>query len=101
MDLIEQFPGELQRTVDLMVEKEIRLRTPLEELQLLMEAKGGQGEELQEDGGEMGEEQQAIPRGLGEGIKEGEGGGGLGEVQGEAQGLVGQEEKVEDIPLPS
>ena len=37
MDAISYFPGELQSIVDLMEEKEIHVRVPLEELQLLME----------------------------------------------------------------
>nr|XP_008112882.1 PREDICTED: protein NRDE2 homolog [Anolis carolinensis] len=37
MDAIEYFPDELQETVDLMAEKELRVRVPIEELELLLE----------------------------------------------------------------
>ena len=37
MDAASIFPDMLQTVVDLIVEKELRLRTPLEELQLLMD----------------------------------------------------------------
>ena len=36
MDLLRAAPQELQSVLDLMAEKEVRLRTPLEELDLLM-----------------------------------------------------------------
>nr|XP_005888668.1 PREDICTED: protein NRDE2 homolog [Bos mutus] len=37
MDAIEYFPDEMQEVVDLMTEKELRVRLPLEELELLLE----------------------------------------------------------------
>lgn len=37
MDAIEYFPDELQEILDLMVEKELRVRLPIEELELLLE----------------------------------------------------------------
>ncbi|KAM6201491.1 nuclear exosome regulator NRDE2 [Rhynchocyon petersi] len=37
MDAIEYFPDEMQEIVDLMTEKELRVRLPLEELELLLE----------------------------------------------------------------
>ncbi|XP_053113151.1 nuclear exosome regulator NRDE2 isoform X3 [Hemicordylus capensis] len=37
MDAIEYFPDELQEMVDLMTEKELRVRVPIEELELLLE----------------------------------------------------------------
>ncbi|KAM3853173.1 nuclear exosome regulator NRDE2 isoform 2-T2 [Vipera latastei] len=37
MDAIEYFPDELQEFLDLMAEKELRLRVPIEELELLLE----------------------------------------------------------------
>ncbi len=39
MDCMHYFPDSLQEVCDLMVEKELRLRTPLEELDLLYENK--------------------------------------------------------------
>ena len=74
MDLIRHIPRELQKTADLMVEKEVRLRTPLEELTLLMGARGveyGQGDE----GATLAAE---------EGVQD-----------------IVEEERLEDIPLPS
>ncbi|XP_044291906.1 nuclear exosome regulator NRDE2 isoform X1 [Varanus komodoensis] len=37
MDAIEYFPNELHETLDLMTEKELRVRVPIEELELLLE----------------------------------------------------------------
>lgn len=37
LDAVEYFPDELQEVVDLMTEKELRVRLPLEELELLLE----------------------------------------------------------------
>lgn len=37
MDAIEYFPGEMQEILDLMTEKELRVRLPVEELELLLE----------------------------------------------------------------
>nr|XP_048711760.1 nuclear exosome regulator NRDE2 isoform X4 [Caretta caretta] len=37
MDAIEYFPDQLQETLDLMTEKELRVRVPIEELELLLE----------------------------------------------------------------
>lgn len=37
MDAVQLFPDQLQEFVDLMTEKEIRLRLPLEELDILLE----------------------------------------------------------------
>ncbi|XP_009073864.1 PREDICTED: protein NRDE2 homolog, partial [Acanthisitta chloris] len=37
MDAVEYFPDDLQETLDLMTEKELRVRVPLEELDLLLE----------------------------------------------------------------
>lgn len=37
MDAIEYFPEDLQETLDLMTEKELRVRVPMEELDLLLE----------------------------------------------------------------
>ncbi|XP_040083401.1 nuclear exosome regulator NRDE2 [Oryx dammah] len=37
MDAVEYFPDEMQEVVDLMTEKELRVRLPLEELELLLE----------------------------------------------------------------
>lgn len=37
MDAIEYFPDQLQETLDLMTEKELRVRVPVEELDLLLE----------------------------------------------------------------
>ncbi|CAL1288071.1 unnamed protein product, partial [Larinioides sclopetarius] len=37
MDGIEYFPDDLKQTIDFMVEKQIRIHTPLEEIKLLME----------------------------------------------------------------
>lgn len=37
MDAVQLFPGHLQEFVDLMTEKELRLRLPLEELDILLE----------------------------------------------------------------
>uniref|UniRef100_A0A8C5R346 NRDE-2, necessary for RNA interference, domain containing n=1 Tax=Leptobrachium leishanense TaxID=445787 RepID=A0A8C5R346_9ANUR len=37
MDAVEYFPDQLQETIDLMTEKELRVRVPLEELDLLLE----------------------------------------------------------------
>ncbi|XP_074812210.1 LOW QUALITY PROTEIN: nuclear exosome regulator NRDE2 [Natator depressus] len=37
MDAIEYFPDQLQETLDLMIEKELRVRVPIEELELLLE----------------------------------------------------------------
>ena len=37
MDAAQHLPDDLQDIVDLMVEKEIRLRAPLEEIELLMQ----------------------------------------------------------------
>ncbi|XP_004837131.1 protein NRDE2 homolog [Heterocephalus glaber] len=37
LDAVEYFPNELQETLDLMAEKELRVRLPLEELELLLE----------------------------------------------------------------
>ena len=37
MDAVEYFPNEMQEVVDLMTEKELRVRLPLEELELLLE----------------------------------------------------------------
>ncbi len=42
MDAVRYFPELLQEVTDLMVEKEIRLRTPLEELALLMDSVGNE-----------------------------------------------------------
>ncbi|XP_035689818.1 nuclear exosome regulator NRDE2-like [Branchiostoma floridae] len=46
MDAVQWFPNDLQDVLDIMVEKEIRVRAPLEEVELLMEGEGplGQGE---------------------------------------------------------
>lgn len=38
MDAVQLFPEQLQEFVDLMAEKELRLRLPLEELDILLEA---------------------------------------------------------------
>lgn len=37
MDAVQLLPDDLQDIVDLMVEKEIRVRAPLEEIELLMQ----------------------------------------------------------------
>ncbi len=37
MDAVEYFPEQLQETLDLMTEKELRVRVPIEELDLLLE----------------------------------------------------------------
>lgn len=37
MDAIEYFPDMLQEILDLMTEKELRVRVPIEELELLLE----------------------------------------------------------------
>jgi hypothetical protein len=37
MDAMEYFPDELQEILDVMTEKELRVRLPLEELELLLE----------------------------------------------------------------
>lgn len=37
MDAVEHFPDEMQEILDLMTEKELRVRLPLEELELLLE----------------------------------------------------------------
>lgn len=37
MDAVEYFPGEMQEILDLMTEKELRVRLPMEELELLLE----------------------------------------------------------------
>lgn len=37
MDAVEYFPDEIQEILDLMTEKELRVRLPLEELDLLLE----------------------------------------------------------------
>uniref|UniRef100_A0A8D0GH12 NRDE-2, necessary for RNA interference, domain containing n=1 Tax=Sphenodon punctatus TaxID=8508 RepID=A0A8D0GH12_SPHPU len=37
MDAVEYFPDQLQETLDLMTEKELRVRVPIEELELLLE----------------------------------------------------------------
>lgn len=37
MDAISYFPDELQEILDLMTEKELRVRVPIEELELLLE----------------------------------------------------------------
>lgn len=37
MDAVEYFPDHLQETLDLMTEKELRVRVPMEELDLLLE----------------------------------------------------------------
>ncbi|XP_039739942.1 nuclear exosome regulator NRDE2 [Pteropus medius] len=37
MDAVEYFPGEMQEILDLMTEKELRVRLPVEELELLLE----------------------------------------------------------------
>lgn len=37
MDAMEYFPDELQENLDLMAEKELRVRVPIEELELLLE----------------------------------------------------------------
>lgn len=37
MDAVEYFPDDLQETLDLMTEKELRVRVPMEELDLLLE----------------------------------------------------------------
>lgn len=37
-DAISHFPDELQRLVEVMEERELRIRAPLEEVQLLLEA---------------------------------------------------------------
>lgn len=37
MDAVEYFPDDLQETLDLMTEKELRVRLPMEELDLLLE----------------------------------------------------------------
>jgi hypothetical protein len=47
MDLLHTDPSQLQSTLDLMAEKEVRVRTPLEELDLLMPQTVN--EEAQED----------------------------------------------------
>ncbi|XP_031560255.1 nuclear exosome regulator NRDE2-like [Actinia tenebrosa] len=38
LDAIKSFPDDLQRTIDLMDEKELRVRTPLEEIEILLES---------------------------------------------------------------
>ncbi len=38
IDAVEYFPDDLQELIDLMTEKEIRLRTPIEEVDLLVES---------------------------------------------------------------
>ncbi|XP_066279089.1 nuclear exosome regulator NRDE2-like [Branchiostoma lanceolatum] len=40
MDALQWFPDDLQDVLDIMVEKEIRVRAPLEEVELLMEGEG-------------------------------------------------------------
>ena len=37
LDAVEYFPDEMQEILDLMTEKELRVRLPLEELELLLE----------------------------------------------------------------
>jgi len=37
LDAVEYFPDHLQETLDLMTEKELRVRVPMEELDLLLE----------------------------------------------------------------
>lgn len=37
MDAVDYFPDEMQVVLDLMTEKELRVRLPLEELELLLE----------------------------------------------------------------
>lgn len=37
MDAVEHFPDDMQEVLDLMTEKELRLRLPAEELELLLE----------------------------------------------------------------
>ena len=37
LDAVQYFPDEVQEVVDLMTEKELRVRLPLEELELLLE----------------------------------------------------------------
>ena len=37
MDYIEAFPASTQEVVDLMVERELRVHVPLEEIEILME----------------------------------------------------------------
>lgn len=37
LDAVEYFPEELQEVLDLMTEKELRVRLPAEELELLLE----------------------------------------------------------------
>ena len=37
MDAVEHFPDEMQEILDLMTEKELWVRLPLEELELLLE----------------------------------------------------------------
>lgn len=37
MDAVEYFPDDMQEVLDLMTEKELRLRLPAEELELLLE----------------------------------------------------------------
>lgn len=37
MDAIEYFPDEFQQVLDLMTEKELRVRVPIEEVELLLE----------------------------------------------------------------
>lgn len=37
MDAVEYFPDEMQEVLDLMTEKELRVRLPVEELDLLLE----------------------------------------------------------------
>ena len=51
MDCVGYFPDMLQEVTDIMTEKELRLRTPLEELKLLMANKEYIGKEVSEDGG--------------------------------------------------
>ena len=57
MDLARSPAGKLQELTDLMVEKELRLRTPLEELDLLRqsagitEAKQDMDEQMEEEEG--------------------------------------------------
>ena len=38
MDAVQKLPEDVQDIVDLMTEKEIRLRAPLEEIELLLQA---------------------------------------------------------------
>lgn len=42
MDIIRNFPEEIEETIDLLMEKELRVRVPLEEIELLMNARDGE-----------------------------------------------------------